>query len=671
MSLRALRERLHSIALNLAWTWKPEVRELLQDALPRAWEEASGNPLRALPMVRDEALGAWHQRGGNGAWLQAVERELAGDGSSPEVIYLSMEFGLHETLPIYSGGLGILSGDHLKAASDRGMSLAGVGLLYREGYFRQGVDAEGTQTATHPPIVVSDVPVSPLVDGTGAVQTVRVPIGDRVVHAAIWRVRVGRVDLWLLDTDVEENSPQDRRLTARLYGGDPRYRIEQEVLLGRGSVQLVDSILRVDDPKYHLNEGHCAFAQLERIHRRMGDNFSFEEALTAVRERTVFTTHTPVPAGNESFPADLMEVALAPLQRDLDVSWAKIHRLGAAPGDEAGLFSMTALALRTARSANGVSQLHGEVAREMWAGLWPDLEVEEVPIGAVTNGVHASTWVGPEMRALLEVHGPLSSHACERDYWGRLSEMDEEVIWEAHLEQKRRLCDLVRDRAGVELDADALVVGFARRFATYKRATLVLADLDALFQVLVQGEWPVQLVFAGKAHPADEPGQELIREVVRVSQDPRFRRRVLFLEDYDMILGRGLTQGVDVWLNTPRRPHEASGTSGMKALMNGALNCSVMDGWWDEAFAPDLGWAIEGTSGSSDEEVDLRDHATIIQLLEGEIVPLFADRCSYGVPREWVRRMRAAMMRHGASFSADRMVREYARCYGGIIAPRG
>jgi starch phosphorylase len=561
------------------------------------------------------------------------------------VAYFSLEFAVDERLPIYAGGLGVLAGDHLKSASDLGVPLVGVGLFYREGYFRQEV-AEGQQREEY----ALNAPAELGLVRTDA--TVPVEIGDEAIEAAVWRLDVGAVPLLLLDTDLPENPEWARALTARLYGGDRETRIGQELVLGVGGIRAL-AALGFEPTVFHLNEGHAAFAGLERMRVLVEEHgASFDEALEDVRRATVFTTHTPVPAGNETFDGELAQRSLEPLVERLGVAWETVVALGRSrPRDES--FGLTPLALRTAERCNAVSRLHAEVARAIWAHLWPARAVEKVPIDYVTNGVHAPTWVSPALSEALAAAG-VDVAAPEPD-WERTHELEPAELDWVHRASKAELFRLVADRTDVSLDPEALTIGFARRFATYKRADLLLRRTEELAALLADDERPLQLVYAGKAHPDDTGGKGVLAKVVALAESPESRGRVVFLPGYDLALARALVQGVDVWLNLPRRLEEASGTSGMKAALNGTPNLSVLDGWWDEGYRPEAGWAIPGTGAETQAEQDDADAAELFRLLREEVLPRY-----YGEPEAWLTGGRATIASAGARFTSHRMVGEYA-----------
>ena len=561
------------------------------------------------------------------------------------VAYFSLEFAVDERLPIYAGGLGVLAGDHLKSASDLGVPLVGVGLFYREGYFRQEV-TEGQQREQY----ALNAPAELGLVGTDA--TVPVEIGDEAIEAAVWRLDVGAVPLLLLDTDLPENPGWARALTARLYGGDRETRIGQELVLGVGGIRAL-AALGFEPTVFHLNEGHAAFAGLERMRVLVEEHgASFDEALEDVRRATVFTTHTPVPAGNETFDGELARRSLEPLVERLGVAWETVAALGRSRRKDES-FGLTPLALRTAERCNAVSRLHAEVAREMWAHLWPGRPVEKVPIDSVTNGVHAPTWVSPALSEALAATG-VDVPAPEPD-WERTHELEPAELDRVHRASKVELFRLVADRTDVSLDPEALTIGFARRFATYKRADLLLRRTEELAALLTDDERPLQLVYAGKAHPDDTEGKGVLEKVAALTENPAARGRVVFLPDYDLELARALVQGVDVWMNLPRRLEEASGTSGMKAALNGTPNLSVLDGWWDEGYTPEAGWAIPGAGAETQADQDDADAAELFRLLRKEVLPRY-----YGEPEAWLATGRAAIASAGARFTSHRMVGEYA-----------
>ncbi|MGW7363421.1 alpha-glucan family phosphorylase [Streptomyces sp. NPDC054841] len=676
---------LSDLARNLRWSWHPQTRELFRAVDPAGWRVAAGDPVRLLGSVSAGRLAALATDPdflfrvsetardlddylGGRRWYQ----EQSGDGEPlpAAVAYFSPEFGITAALPQYSGGLGILAGDHLKAASDLGVPLIGVGLLYRHGYFRQSLSRDGWQQEHYPVLDPDELPLTLLrePDGTPAVIALALP-GGRSLRARVWHAQVGRVPLLLLDSDVEENAPGERDVTDRLYGGGSEHRLLQEMLLGIGGVRAVRTYCRISghpEPEiFHTNEGHAGFQGLERIRELMPFGLDFDAALEAVRAGTVFTTHTPVPAGIDRFDRELVARHFGDDGELPGVDPGRVLRLGmeSYPGGEPNLFNMAVMGLRLAQRANGVSTLHGAVSRGMFAGLWSGFDPSEVPITSITNGVHAPTWVAPEVLCL----GDTVVHTPGADLWELRRVLREQLVGEV----RRRLHASWRQRGadtaelgwidGV-LDPDVLTIGFARRVPAYKRLTLMLRDRDRLMELLLHPTRPVQIVVAGKAHPADDGGKRLIQELVRFADDPRVRHRIVFLPDYGMAMARKLYPGCDVWLNNPLRPLEACGTSGMKAALNGCLNLSVLDGWWDEWYEPDFGWAVptaDGSAAHDDERRDDLEAAALYGLIEERIAPLFYDRDGDGLPGRWVEMVRRTLTTLGPKVLADRMVREY------------
>jgi starch phosphorylase len=694
-----LRE-LRPLAYNLWWSWNPEAEELFSRLDPELWQRTHRNPVLLLGRMDQKRLERFASDDAYLGHLADVgdrfERYMADPGwfgrtfkgRAAHIAYFSAEYGLSDCLPIYSGGLGILSGDHLKSASDLGLPLTAVGLAYSEGYFRQALNADGWQVERYPRNDFSRLPVEPVSVATGGPDGAETPLlvgldfpQGRVV-ARVWKVQVGRVALYLLDTNVEQNRPEDRGITSQLYGGDHEQRIQQELVLGVGGMRVL-AALGIEPTACHMNEGHSAFLGLERIAQlRARHGLSFDEAWEAASAGNAFTTHTPVPAGNDEFSPDLIDKYLGRYREEQGLSREQLLARGRAdPNDPSSRFSMAVLALRLSDRANGVSKLHARVSRAMWSALWPELPVHEVPISAITNGVHTRTWLSAEMTALFRRHlGPRwLDEPADHSVWERVDSIPDVELWRTQRRQREQLVTFVRRhlRAQAEqrgagpaelaaaddaLDPDALTLGFARRFATYKRATLFFHDLERLARILADRERPVQILFAGKAHPRDDGGKELIRKVVQLSRTPELRGKVAFLEDYDMRVARALVGGVDLWLNTPRRPLEASGTSGMKAAANGAINLSVLDGWWCEGFAPESGWAIgRGEEQKDPDRQDEADARDLYELLEREVVPLFYDRDRNGMPRGWLSRMRSSIRRICPVFNTNRMVEEYTR----------
>ena len=576
------------------------------------------------------------------------------------IAYFCAEFGLAADIPIYAGGLGILAGDHLKAASDLGVPLVGIGLFYYDGYFQQRIDATG-QHERYTQRTGADLGAEQLRDAAGEPLRISVELPNGPVSAIIWRLMVGSVTLLLLDANIPDNAPAEREITARLYGGDRETRIRQELLLGIGGLRALDAA-GIRPTTFHINEGHSVFLQLERLRLLIDAGATLAEAMAIVRRNSTFTTHTPVPAGNEVFTDELAAQYLTHAAASIGLSMEELAELGKVT-DEPG-FGLTPLALRTTARANGVSRLHADVARGMWRGLWPNRDTPHVPIGSVTNGVHIRTWLEPGIAELVREAGVDLGRPGATGF-ERATEIPDTALWRAHRANVRRLVDLANARGAVagvrpRLDPDALTIGFSRRFATYKRAGLLFRDPDRLARLLSAPGAPVQVVLAGKAHPADGDGKALITTITELATDPGMAGRVVFVPDYDMSIGAHIVQGTDVWLNTPRLPMEASGTSGMKAALNGALNLSILDGWWAEGYDPTIGWAIDdGSSAGSETDQDVRDHASLLGLLEDEVVPRFYDRDADGVPHAWTTMMRRSIARIGAEFSAARMVREY------------
>ena len=698
-SIGPLQRRLWTLARNMWWSWDASAMSLFQDLDPARWEELGRNPVALLSEMPlddlDERIGDLslaHRINHTFRRLQEYRERSATWGDThagvlqrQPVAYFSAEFGIHESLPIYSGGLGVLAGDHIKSASDLGVPLVGVGLFYGQGYFRQRLDASGWQQEEYAEVDVTRLPLEPAVGPDGEPIVPEIATRGGVLRARVWQAVVGRRTLLLLDSDVDGNTPDDRALTARLYGGDLRVRVRQELLLGIGGLKALHA-LGIAPGVFHLNEGHSAFAVLEAIRHCMErEGVDFETAVRQVARRTVFTTHTPVPAGHDRFPSDLIDEHLAPLRDTLGISHERLMSLGRVNPDDAGEeFCMTVLGLRISRRANAVSSLHGDVTRHMWTGLWGDRPEEDVPIGHITNGIHVPSWLAPQMQQLYDRHLP--SDVAREDALPEISAGIENVsdgaLWETHVALKIRLLDAVRrqvlrdaarrgepavvlEQLSHALSPDALTIGFARRVATYKRASLFLRDPDRLASLVNDPQRPIQFVIAGKGHPRDEPAKGVLRHIHELSRDSRFIGKLVFLEDYDISLGRQLVQGVDVWLNNPRRPQEASGTSGQKVLLNGGLNLSVLDGWWAEAYDGTNGFAIGvGETHTSPEAHDRRDGEELLRVLSDEVVPLFYDRDPDGVPRAWTARMKRAIHTLGWRFNADRMVMDYVRlCY--------
>jgi starch phosphorylase len=686
-------QALQKIAYNMWWCWNHDAVSLFRRIDDDAFERFENSPVKLLggidqsrleQLLRDDGFLAHMDRVddalnnymASGTWFQ----ESYGETTPCRIAYFSAEFGIHESIPIYSGGLGVLAGDHLKAASDLGVPLVGVGLMYREGYFRQYLNVDGWQQERYPENDFFNLPLIPETLSDGAALLVNVPFPGRDVAARVWRIQVGRVPLYLLDTNILQNSQEDRNITAQLYGGDNDTRIRQEMILGIGGIRALRALGRLPTV-CHMNEGHSAFCGLERIRALMEENHvDFAAAREAVTAGTCFTTHTPVPAGNDVFPPQLIEHYFSSYLPQLRIDRNEFLGLGRQnPRDQGEPFCMTVLAIRLANVTNGVSQLHGSVSRRMWKNIWPNLPEAEVPICSITNGVHTRSWLAPEMAQLYDRYLGVQWEERPTDHsiWKRVDHIPNGELWRTHERRRERLVAFARHRlreqlkrrgappaeiarAEEVLDPDALTLGFARRFATYKRGTLIFRNLERLAAIINDKDRPLQIIFAGKAHPRDHGGKELIAEILHMARRPEFRRRVVFIEDYDINVARFLVQGVDVWLNNPRRPLEASGTSGMKICCNGGLNLSVLDGWWVEGYAQDNGWAI----GAGEEYTDLPyqddvESRAIYDLLEQEIVPLFYTRSSDGLPRGWISLVKRSMSTVCPVFNTNRMVQEY------------
>jgi len=680
--------RLRELAYNLWWSWHPEAQELYRQIDPVLWEQDYHNPVNFLRDVRQRRLEA---AAASETYMQQYDQVMgefdrymsASDtwfaraypaARDETIAYFSAEFGLHESLPIYSGGLGVLAGDHVKEASDLGLPFVAVGFIYPQGYFRQQLDASGWQEAIYSKLNFADIAASPALTPQGHEVVVEVELPGRTIYAKVYRIQVGRISLFLMDTDIHPNSPKDRELSARLYGGDDEMRVAQEIVLGIGGVRALRQ-LDVNPTVWHMNEGHSAFLVLELARELVQRGTPFVDAVKEVRARSVFTTHTPVPAGNDTFEMQLMEKYFAQYWPQLGLSRDEFFNVAFQQTAWGPRFAMTVLALNLSERHNGVSKLHGHVAREMWHWLYPDKSQNEVPITSITNGVHTATWLAPEIRRLFEAYlgQDWEAHLDDLALWQKVHEMPDEVLWETRRALKCRLVAFARERTKRHyeqlgtppmvwpvLDEDAFTIGFARRFATYKRATLLFKDPERLKAILNRGDRPVQIIFAGKAHPKDDPGKLFIQQVYQMSQQPGVAGRILFLEEYDMHVARQLVQGVDIWLNTPRRPHEASGTSGEKASLNGAPNLSILDGWWPEAYNGRNGWSIgEEREYANQDEQDWLDGQQLYALLESEVVPLFYER-EGGIPRKWLAWSKAAIATVAPVFSTRRMVKEYA-----------
>jgi starch phosphorylase len=682
------------LAQNILWAWDDEPMGLFIRLDPDLWEQTHHNPVLMLGLISQERLNTLSR---DDAFLAQAERacrrtreylestttwyaKTHAERKDVKVAYFSAEFGLTECLQIYSGGLGILSGDHLKSASDLGIPLVAVGLLYQQGYFRQYLNADGWQQERYPENDFYSLPLTLEKDKQGNPLIISVELPGRPLYAQVWRVQVGRVPLYLLDTNISQNSKEDQDISDQLYGGDREMRIKQEILLGIGGYRALKE-LGIQPDVYHLNEGHSAFLTLEHCRELMVDKgLSFREAREATIASTVFTTHTPVPAGNDYFAPDLVQRYFTSFYPQLGLAPKDFQGLGRENTDnERENFCMTVLALRMSGRSNGVSKLHGQVSRNMWKNVWPKVPVKDVPILSITNGVHAPSWVSHDLGALYDRYLGTNwrEDAGQFGLWSRIHHVPDEELWRTHEQRRVRLVAVARHRlrdqleargatsveiaqAGEILNPEALTIGFSRRFATYKRSTLLLQNPERLIALLSNKERPIQFIFAGKAHPHDTPGKELIRQIIHFERRPDVRRRMVFIEDYDMVVARYMVQGVDVWLNTPRRPLEASGTSGMKATMNGALNASILDGWWAEGYNANTGWAIGRGEDYTDEKYqDEVESNALFDLLEKEIIPLFYSRSADDLPRGWISKMKSAIRSIGPEFNTNRMVREY------------
>ena len=689
--LPATLEPLREMSFNLWWTWEPSARRLFRHLDPELWDRTNHNPIRMLQLSRQSRLEELSQDKNFLRELKQVFEEFekylgrhdtygktgAGSGIKNPIAYFSAEFGFHESIPNYSGGLGILASDHCKSASDLDLNFVAIGLLYRHGYFRQQIDKEGIQGAINLNQNFYHLPIREVRRGDTKL-LISVPILDREVFARLWELRVGRVNVYLLDTDIPENTAEDRLITAELYGGDLEMRMRQEVMLGIGGVKALTA-LGIQPDVFHMNEGHSAFLALERIRLNVVEKkLDFYSALQVVAAANVFTTHTPVPAGQDSFSREMMQKYFGKFAKELNIPFDELFSFGQTRLNPNDPLSMTILALRLSRHANGVSKLHGEVTRSLWKDVWSGVPVHEVPITSITNGVHTKTWMAPEFAALYRKHlGAWEEHLTEPEFWRGVIDIPDAQLWETHQKLKRRLIDFVRDRERQRrermgespefirkvnriLDPETLTIGFARRFATYKRGTLLFSDKERLKRLVNDTTRPVQFIFAGKAHPRDEAGKALIQEVYKFSREPGLENRVVFLEDYDSYIARRLVQGVDLWLNHPLRPLEASGTSGMKSAPNGGINLSVLDGWWREGYNGSNGWAIgaEIDNGTTEFQNEV-DRSSLYQLLENQIVPLYYAKPDGKLPLAWLQLMRESIRSVTPVFNTQRMVKEY------------
>lgn len=684
--------RLDELAIDLWWSSHREARAVFRRLDYPLWRQTAHNPVQMLWRVEPEKLAAAARdpeflarydtalarldaaRAARDTWFTATFPDLTGQ----TIAYFSAEFAVHQSLPIYAGGLGVLAGDHCKEAGDLGVPLVGVGFMYPQGYFHQEVSPDGWQQEVYEKLNWADAAIERALTPDGNSCVTAVPLGDRTVLVDVWRVRIGRVQLLLLDTDLEENAPWDRELSARLYGGDRETRVQQEIILGIGGVRALKA-LGIAPAVFHLNEGHAAFVVLQRIRDAIEAGSTFDDALEQIRQTTVFTTHTPVPAGHDAFSFGVVEKHLAGAWGTLGSHRDRFMALGAHDSGGGPLFNMTALAMRSAGSINAVSELHGTVTREMWASMWPDLREPERPVGFITNGVHVPTWVAADMADLFSqyVGHDWIEHHDEPAMWDAVARIPDEALWSIRRSLRSYLFAFIRERArqrwavervptprvvaaGTLLDPEAFTIGFARRFAGYKRSELIFSNPERLAKILNAYERPVQIIFAGKAHPADDIGKHHLQRVYRHALDPLFAGRVAFVDDYDLHVAHYLVQGCDVWLNNPRKPLEASGTSGMKAAINGVPHLSIGDGWWAEGFTGSNGWTIDGgLTGDNYDAVDAADANALYTLLENEVVPAFYDRDARGIPRRWLAVVRESIRTVAPRFSARRMVKEY------------
>ena len=690
--------RLQEIANNLWWSWNSEFLRLFKDIDSDLWETVDKNPVKFLKRVSQERI---ERASNDDKFVKEYNKIVKNfddymtskdtwfnkkypDNKNDLIAYFSAEYGLDETIPIYSGGLGILSGDHLKSASDLGIPLVGVGLLYKNGYFNQKIEGYGIQVSEYHDIDLENLPINPVKNEKGEDLIIYVKFPKRRLYLKVWEINIGRIKLYLLDSDIENNNPEDRDVTLRLYGGDQEMRIRQEIVLGMSGVELL-KVLNLNPTIYHMNEGHSAFLTFELIKNTVEEKqVSFEVAKDIVSAKTVFTTHTPVPAGNDIFPIDLIDKYFKGFWDLIGTDRETFLRLGMKPTDNLeDCFNMGILALKIAGKKNGVSKLHGEVSRELFGEVWPNIAANESPITYVTNGIHTCSWLAPKLKDLYNEYLTTPSVPYWQDKihlddtWKRIKNIPNDRLWGVHLERKQKLIEVIKEntinrlrRSGVSFDeikeiisglnANDLIIGFARRFATYKRATLIFNDLERITQILNDSNRPVKLVFAGKAHPADRPGQELIKYIHELSMKPQFKGKIFLLENYNIAMSRYLVSGVDVWLNTPRRPMEASGTSGQKASVNGVVNFSVLDGWWAEGYDQTNGWSI-GTNQeySSYQEQDIADSESIYRTLENKIIPMFFDRNEQGISDKWVETMKNSIMTTGGKYSTARMLVDY------------
>jgi len=686
-------QRLSELSFNLWWVWNQDAQQLFRLIDKPLWDKLNHNPIAFLHHVDQDRLISkindlyFLERydlvikkfdqylESKKTWYEETYPQLKDE----KIAYFSFEFGLHESLPVYAGGLGILAGDHLKTASDLGLPLVGVGFIYKNGYFMQSITEDGWQETRNFYLDYTEAPIIPLTDNQGKPLTISIDLPGRKVFARIWQVNIGRVFLYLLDSDLEENSPNDRQLTSRLYSNDLEVRISQEIFLGMGGVRAL-RLLGYSPTVWHMNEGHSAFLALERILEMMGNGKTFQDASEIVKKNNVFTTHTPVPAGNDQFPIWLIDKYFSQIWPKLNLSRDEFVGLGNQSQAWGDTFVMPVLALKLSEHRNAVSELHGDVSRKMWNWLWMDRPENEVPITHITNGIHTGTWIARQMNLLFQkyISPDWFEHVDDPEIWENIEKIPDHELWAVRKHLKRKLTVYCNETArtkwqqggfhpvqvvasGVLMEPYSLTIGFARRFATYKRANLVLRDYERLMKIVTNERRPVQIIFSGKAHPADEPGKLIIQEIYRAVKDAKMGGRLIFLEDYDMNLGRLLVQGVDVWLNTPRRPNEASGTSGMKAALNGVLNFSVLDGWWREGYNGKNGWPIgDDTEYQDTNQQDELDSRELYDTLENEIIPLYyQSRSADNLPNEWIAKLKETIRSNAPRFSTRRMVKEY------------
>lgn len=700
-SLQDKLKPLLEIAYNMWWIWNSEAVELFRRMDRDLWEESYHSPIRLLGAISQARLVDLANDNSFVTHLETIHSELKRYLEMPtwfekefpsnkncKIAYFSTEFGIHETLPMYSGGLGVLAGDHIKSASDMGLPLVGIGLLYRYGYFKQYLIFDGWQQEEYIENHFFRMPLQRVLDASGNVLKVAVESPQGKVYVRVWKLQTGRIPLYLLDTDIDENKPEDREITGKLYPADREMRIRQEIVLGVGGIRMLKA-LGIEPTVIHINEGHSAFLILEKLRELMDEKkLSMEEAQEVIRSTCVFTTHTPVPAGNEVFAPDLVEKYLEPIFNEHGPKYDELIELGRENTEDVkSNFSMTVLALRMSAFCNGVSKLHGTISRNMWKGLWPDVPRNEIPITSITNGIHTNTWISYEMAGLFDryIGHVWKDEPADQTIWQRVAEIPDAELWRSHERRRERLVSFARQRlkqqlirrgaspkeieyADEVLDPEALTIGYARRFASYKRANLFFRDIERVKKILTQKDKPMQMIIAGKAHPQDNTGKDMIKSIINISRDPDLRNKIVFLEDYDMNVAHYMVQGSDVWLNTPRRPAEASGTSGMKAAVNGVLNLSVLDGWWCEGYNGKNGWIIgSGEEYTDNEYQDEVESKALYDILEKDLIPLFFQRGNDGLPREWIKTMKASMQTICPSFNTNRMIEEYTRKFYQVV----